>query len=164
MISAKIQDAINAQINRELYSEYLYLAMAAWAYDQNWNGIGGWLDAQAAEEHSHGLRFVKYLVDRGGRVQYKAIAEPKGEFASVEEVFRLALEHERFVTKSIYELTDLAIKENDHATRTMLTWFIDEQVEEESNFETLVAQLGHIEGSKGALYHFDHQLGKRKAE
>lgn len=161
MISKKLQDAINEQINRELYSEYLYSAMSAWFAGQTLNGFSTWMEVQAREEHAHAMGFYKYLLDRGGEVELKAIAKPPKKFKDATDAFQQTLEHEHFITKSINELKDLAIKEKDHAFDSFLNWYVDEQVEEENNDETILGKLNLIKGRPEGLLFLDNELGQR---
>jgi len=161
MISKKLQDAINEQINRELYSEYLYASMRAWFARQTLNGFATWMEVQVREEHAHAMGFFTYLLDRGGRVELKAIAKPPADFKDPLDAFKQTLEHEHFITKSINELKDLAIKEKDHAFDSFLNWYVDEQVEEENNDETIIGKLNIIKGRPEGLLFLDKELGLR---
>ncbi len=163
MISKKMEKAINEQINKELYSAYLYLAMAAQAQSMGLKGFANWFEIQYGEEVSHAMKFYEYVNEQGGRVLLDAIAKPPAEFRSVLAMFELTAKHEATVTASINALVDLAIKENDHATRSMLTWFVDEQVEEESNAQDLVNRLKMIKDSGSGILYLDGKLAKRKA-
>jgi len=161
MISKKLQEAINEQINKELYSEYLYSAMRAWFASQTLNGFATWMDVQTREEHAHAMGFYTYLLDRGGKVVLKAIAKPPVDFKDPMNAFKMTLEHEHFITKSINELMDLAVKEKDHAMQSFLKWYVDEQVEEENNDETIIGKLNIIKGRPEGLLFLDNELGQR---
>ncbi len=161
MISEKLQDRINLQINRELFSEYLYFSMAAWFASMNLPGFENFFVVQAQEEHFHTMKFYNYLNERGGRVILDKIEKPQVDFESAEEIFDLAYKHEQFVTKSINELMDLAIKENDHATRSMLNWYVDEQVEEENSMDSILGQLRIIGGKGHGMLMLDRELATR---
>jgi ferritin len=154
-------EAINEQINRELFSEYLYISMQAWFADQSLDGMANWMDAQGKEERFHAMKFFNYLVERGARVKLKAIDEPTYEFENPIQAFEMALEHEKFISKSINELMDLAIKENDHATRSFLQWYVDEQVEEESSVDRIVNMLKMVGDRGHGIFMIDRELGKR---
>lgn len=160
-ISKSMEKAINEQINRELFSEYLYLAMAAWCYSENWNGFGHFFEEQAKEERAHAMKFFHYLFERRGTALVGAIEKPQGQFKSVEETFELTLEHEQQVTAWIHGLMDLAIKENDHASVSFLKWFVDEQVEEEATADGILQQLKKVNGNINGLFALDHRLGER---
>ncbi len=162
-IGSRVQDAINEQIKNELYSAYLYLAMAAHFEAESLGGFAGWMRVQAREEVTHGMKLFDYLADRGGRVELKAIAAPPASFESPLAIFRQAYEHEQQVTASIHALYALAAKENDYPTQVALTWFVNEQVEEEKSAADIVAQLELVGDNASALLVLDHTLGARKA-
>lgn len=161
MISQTIQNLINDQINKELYSSYLYLAMAAWFEEKNLGGFAAWLRVQESEEREHAMKLYAHLVDRGGRVVLKAIAAPPTPWTTNIEVFREVLKHEEEVTASITALYEAALKEKDYPAQILLQWFINEQVEEEKNATQIVQQLQLIEDRGTAVYVLDHSLGKR---
>jgi len=161
MISKKLIKAINEQINKELFSEYLYISMQAWFANQNLDGMAAWMDAQGKEERFHAMKFYNYLIERGGKVELKAIATPTVEFDNPLKAFKMALEHEQFITKSINELMDLAIKENDHATRSFLQWYVDEQVEEEASVDKIVNMLKMVGDNGHGIMMIDRELGQR---
>ncbi|MEJ5224057.1 MAG: ferritin [Anaerolineales bacterium] len=164
MISKKMQDAINEQINKELFSSYLYLSMAAYFESENLPGFGNWLRIQAEEEREHAMKLFDHLLERGGKVELKAIAAPattwESSLAAVEEV----VEHEQKVTRSIHDLYQVALDEKDFAAQVMLHWFIEEQVEEEANSQAILDNMKRIEAHETAILMLDHRLGKRKAE
>lgn len=164
MISQRMQEAINEQINKEFYSSYLYLSMAAYFEDRNLPGFAHWLRLQAEEEREHAMKFYNHLIDRGGRVHLKAIDAPPTEWASPLEAFREVQQHEAKVTASIYALYELALAEKDYPAQTLLHWFVDEQVEEEKNAAEIVQHLELIKESGSALLMLDHRLGKRESE
>jgi ferritin len=161
MISQTMQDAINEQINKELYSSYLYLSMAAYFANKNLAGFSKWMHVQAGEEREHAMKLYSHLEDRGGRVLLKAIAAPQTEWASNLEAFRDAAAHEAMVTASIHALYEAALKEKDYPAQVLLQWFISEQVEEEKNAAEILANLGLIEERGTAVLMLDKQLGKR---
>ncbi len=161
MIDEKIEEAINDQINAELYSAYIYLSMAADFGDRGLDGFESWMHSQTIEEINHAMRLYQYLNSRGGRVKLKEIEKPKIKWDSPLEVFKDAYEHEQYVTERINELADLADEKNDRATLQMLQWFIDEQVEEEESAEEIVDKLEMVEGDGRALMMLDKELGQR---
>lgn len=161
MISTKLQEAINSQINKELFSEYLYLSMAAYCESENLDGIANFFHVQTKEEHFHAMKFFAYLNERGGRVKLMPIEGPQTDFKSIEDIFEQTLRHEQLVTQSINEIMDLAIKENDHATKSFLQWFIDEQVEEEATAEKLLHKVKLISGHPHGLFMLDKELAAR---
>ena len=164
MISKSMQEAVNEQINKELYSSYLYLSMAAYFENKNLPGFARWLHVQADEERGHGMRLYQHLVDRGGRVMLQAIAAPATEWKSYLEVFKEVQAHEASVTASINGLYELALKEKDYPMQVLLQWFINEQVEEEKNAAEIVQQLELIDAHGTAVLMLDHQLGKRNSD
>ena len=164
MIGKPMQDALNEQINKELFSSYLYLSMAAYFEEKNLSGFGNWMRVQAEEEREHAMKFYDFILETGGKVTLKAIEAPKTEWNSNLEVAEEVAAHEAKVTASIYALYELALKEKDYPTQVMLQWFITEQVEEEKNAAEIVANLKMIEERGTAVLMLDKQLGKRKGE
>lgn len=161
MLSKKMQDAINEQINKELYSEYLYLSMAAYFYGKNLDGFANWMMVQTKEEHYHAWKFYNFLIDRGAAVMLKPIDGPEVRFKSAQEVFEKSLKHEEFVTDRINKLMDVAVKEGDHAVISFLKWFVDEQVEEEASFGAVLEKI-KLAGNLGpGLFMLDQELAKR---
>jgi ferritin len=164
MLSKAMQDAINEQIKNELYSAYLYLAMAAYSEANSLPGFAHWLRVQSDEEVAHAMKFFDFVNERGGRVVLHAIDQPPVEFESPVEIFEQTLNHERKVTGMIHHLYELALEEKDYPAQVMLHWFIDEQVEEESNATQILDTLKMI-GDKGqALVMLDRELAKRGAD
>jgi ferritin len=164
MISKKMQNAINSQINAELYSSYLYLSMSADFSSKNLPGFANWMKIQAQEELGHAMKLYNFIEERLGRVTLKAIDAPATEWDSPLAAFEQALKHEQKVTGLINKLVDQAIAENDHATRGFLQWFVDEQVEEEASADAMVQQLKLMKGAPGGLYMLDKELGRRTFE
>jgi ferritin len=161
MIDAKMQNALNAQINREIYSAYLYLAMAAYFDSINLKGFANWMHVQVQEELAHAAKFFGYVSDRGGRVSLSAIEAPPGEWASPLKAFEEAYGHERKVTAWINDLVTLAAREEDYATHNFLQWFVSEQVEEEASVDGVVKKLRLIGEATGGLYLIDRELAAR---
>jgi ferritin len=159
-----MQDAMNDQINKELFSSYLYLSMAAWFEDRNLPGFANWMRVQADEEREHAMKIYDFILERGGKVALKAIDAPKTEWNSTLEVAEEVAAHEGKVTASIHALYELALKEKDYPAQVMLQWFISEQVEEEKNAAEIVASLKMIEAHETAVLQLDHRLSKRKGE
>ncbi|MBP7460268.1 MAG: ferritin [Candidatus Delongbacteria bacterium] len=162
MISQKMEQAINQQINAELYSSYLYLSMAAYLDSQNLKGMAQWMKAQAQEEVLHAMKFYHYLYDRGGKVVLKAIDMPQSVWESPLKVFEAGYEHEQKVTVMIHELVKLAKKENDYASEVFLSWYVSEQIEEEADSSEIVETLKMIGKQGPALMQMDRKLGERK--
>ena len=163
MISKTMEKAINQQINYELYSEYYYLAMAAYCESIDLAGFAAWMIAQAEEERQHAMRLFKFLIDRDGRVVLDKIDKPQTEYKSILDMFEHVLEHERFVTSKITELYELAVKENDYPAQVELQWFIQEQVEEEKTAKDIIQQLKWIGDQSVALYMLDQKMGERSS-
>lgn len=164
MIGKAMQDAMNEQINKEFFSSYLYLSMAAYFEDKNLTGFAHWMHMQADEEREHAMKFYNFILDAGGRVYLKAIDAPETDWSSNLQVAEQVAAHEAHVTASINDLYELALKEKDYAAQVMLQWFISEQVEEEKNAAELVAKLRLIEERGTAVLMLDHRLSKRKGE
>lgn len=161
MINKKIEDAINAQINAELWSAYLYLSMAM-QFEANGNaGIANWFRIQFKEEQAHAEIFINYLVSRGGRVLLKPIDAVPTEWASPLDAYEATLAHEEKVTALINNLYALAEAEHDYATRGKLDWFVAEQVEEEETAKGLIDRLRLIGDNGLALYMLDQELAQR---
>lgn len=161
MINKKLEDAINAQINAELWSAYLYLSMATNFHAQGLSGIANWFEVQFKEEQDHAMIFYNYLVSRGGRVELKPIDAVKTQWDSPLEAFEDTLQHEQVVTKLINDINALAVELKDYATQNRLTWFIDEQVEEEDSAQKLIDGLKLIKDNGYAIYMFDKELAAR---
>jgi len=164
MINKPMQDAMNEQINKEMFSSYLYLSMAAYFEGKNLPGFANWMRLQADEEREHAMKFYDFILERGGQVQLKAIEAPKSEWGSNLEVVEEVAAHEASVTASINALYELALKEKDYPSQIMLQWFITEQVEEENSAGEVLASLKMIEARETAMLQLDHQLSKRTAE
>ncbi len=164
MLSERMLKALNEQLNRELYSAYLYFSMAAYFEDMNLEGFANWMKAQAEEELGHALRFYNYIYDRNGRVELKAVQEPPKEWDSPLAAFEAAYEHEQFITRHIHELAALAEEEKDYSTRAFLEWFINEQVEEEANVKKIVDKLRFAKDSPQVIFMLDQELGQRQPQ
>lgn len=161
MLNKKIEDALNDQINAELYSSYLYLAMSAHFSDQNLEGFAHWMSMQAQEEMAHAMKFYGYVNERGGRIVLQAIEAPPVSWDSPLTVFKAVLEHEQKVTSLINNLVDLAIAEKDHATNIFLQWFVTEQVEEEASVNAVLQKLKLMGDNSGGLFMIDQELSSR---
>lgn len=163
-ISKELQDAINDQLNFELYSGYIYLSMAAYFESLNLNGMAHWMKIQAGEEYEHAMRFWTHISDRGGRVVLTEIKAPATEWDSPLAAWENAYEHEKIVTERIFKIGKLAEKHGDKSAIPMLNWFYDEQVEEEEQTSRIADLLKQIEDNKGALFMLDSRLGQREKE
>jgi Ferritin-like protein len=158
---SKMMDAFNEQIKNEFYSAYMYLAMSAYFADMGLPGFASWMRVQAQEEVTHATKMYDYVLSRGGQVVLKAIDAPPASWKSPLDVLEAGLAHEKFVTKCLNEMTDLAIKEKDHAAQIFLTWYITEQVEEEQSFGDIVSALKLISGDGRGLLMLDRELAAR---
>ena len=161
MISTKMEQAFNDQINKELYSEYLYLAMKTCFVQMNLQGFVNWFDVQVQEEHAHAMGMYNYVHERGGQVELLAIDKPVVEGKTPLEIFEQTLKHEEFVTSRINALMDVAEEVKDRAALSFLDWYLKEQVEEESNVGGLLATLKLIGDDKKALLMLDKDLQAR---
>ena len=161
MLSEKIANALNAQLNAELYSSYLYLSMNAVFKQINLDGFAAWMHAQAQEELMHGMKFYDFINQRGGRVVLPKIQAPPVEWRSPAEVFEETLKHEQKVTGLINDLVEIALAEHDHATNIFLQWFVTEQVEEEENVGNVLQQLMLLDDAKNGIFMIDRELAKR---
>ncbi|HNR26688.1 MAG TPA: ferritin, partial [Methanobacteriaceae archaeon] len=159
MLDERMEEALNYQLNRELYSGYLYLAMAAYFDDQDLPGFANWMRIQAQEELSHAMKFYDYLVRRGGRAVMDAIEAPENEWESAVAVFEQVYQHEQMVTGLIHKLVDLALELSDHATNNFLQWFVAEQVEEEESSSGVLHKVKMASQSRSGLYMLDQELG-----
>ena len=161
MISKKIEEALNAQINAEFWSAYLYLSMSANFAVKGNPGFANWFNIQFKEEQDHAQIFIKYLLSRGGKVVLSPIEAVKTEWESPLDAYKDTLEHEKKVTSMINNLYALASAENDYATQSMLKWFIDEQVEEEETAQGLIDSLTMIKDNGFGIYMLDKELSAR---
>jgi ferritin len=164
MLSERMQDALNKQIEHEFYSSFVYLAMSAHFEGANLPGFAKWMRMQAGEEHAHAMKIFDHILDRGGHVAMPAIPMPPARFEAPLAVFEQALHHERAVTQSIHELYDLAVQLRDYPARVFLDWFVNEQVEEEKTAELVVEQLRMVGDDRPALLMLDRELGQRQPE
>ena len=164
MLGKKVEDALNAQMNREFYSSYLYLSMSAHFESNNLKGFVHWLRIQGNEELGHAMKFYDYMVQRGARPALRQIDAPTSKWKTHAAVFEDAYKHEQKVTKYISELVDLARAEVDHATEVFLQWFVTEQVEEEMSASDIEKKMKLAGDNWGALFVIDGQLGNRTSK
>ena len=162
MVDKKMEDAINKQINEELYSAYLYLSMSAWFDSIGLKGFSNWMMVQYKEEMDHAMKFYQYLQSQGATIKLMAIEEPPHEWNSPLHAFEETLKHEQHITKCINELVDLSDELKDRATYNVLQWFINEQVEEEENDREIIDKLKLVEGSKHGIFMIDKDLASRQ--
>ncbi|MCF7848953.1 MAG: ferritin [Kiritimatiellales bacterium] len=163
MISKKIQDALNEQVNKEFYSAYLYLAMSAYCDGIGLPGFSKWMRFQYEEEIIHVTKMYDYILSQGGDMHLQQIDEPPKTYGTPLEIFETTLAHEQMVTKRINDLMGLAMDERDYATQTFMQWYVTEQVEEESNVNNVLQPLRMVGEDKGGLMMIDQQLGQRLA-
>ena len=161
MVSEKINQIINEQINKEFYSGYLYLSMSANLHEIGLFGFSSWLKIQAKEEVEHGLRLLDYLLERDSYITLKQIRTPEFEFRGIKSVFETLYEHEKSITNSIMEIAKLAEEECDRKTLTFIDWFIEEQTEEEQQVKEIIKRLELFGEDKVALYLMDKELAQR---
>jgi len=162
MINKKVEKLMNEQIVNELYSAYLYLAMSAYFESINMKGAANWMRCQAQEEQVHAMKFYTHIVERAGRVKLGGINKPDGDWASPLAVFEAAYKHEQKVTALINDIVTTAEAEKDYASRSLLQWFVDEQIEEESSADEVVQQLKLLKEDKGpGVLLLDKELGAR---
>jgi len=161
MIGKKLEQALNEQVNAEMYSAYLYLSMESFFKLLNLNGFATWMRVQTQEEMMHAMKIYDFIIERGGRVLLKPIEGPQTKWDTPLAVFEAVSKHERKVTSLINNLVDLAIGEKDHATNSFLQWFVNEQVEEEASADEVVQQLKMMESAPGGMFMLDRELGQR---
>lgn len=159
MLSSKLSNALNKQVELEASSSQFYLSMASWAETQGLNGISAFLYGHADEERMHMLKLIKFLNERGGHGIVPELKQPPVTFKSVKAVFESVLKHEIKVTAEINNLVEITLKEKDYTTHNFLQWYVSEQIEEEALARQIVDKLKLIGDDKGGLYFFDRDLG-----
>ena len=164
MLSKKLQKGFNEQMTFELYSAYIYMAMAAWFRTQNLDGFAGWMEHHAQEEVTHAMKFYNYLYDRLSSAEFGAIDKPQAVWKSPVDAVKDAFDHEREVTRRINELVDMAHKENDHAAHSFLEWFVEEQVEEEKVVDDVYSRMQLVGDFKPGLFFLDRELAGEAAQ
>lgn len=163
MLSENMQKELMTQLNHEFYSAYLYLSMSAYCNFLEFNGAANWMKMQYEEEQGHATRIYNYLVDQGVHVIIKGIDTPPSEFGSLLDVFTASLEHEQTMSARLNNLSDMALKEKDHATYNLLQWFVNEQVEEEATVGNIISRLKLVKDDGYGLLMIDTELGARTA-
>lgn len=161
MINEKVGKILNEQINKELYSAYLYLAMSAYFSDMGLLGFANWMRIQAQEEQAHAMLIYDFLINRGEKVVLTAIEAPSSNWQDPLGVMEEVLKHEVYVTGLINNIVSVAEEVKDRATMSYMNWFVDEQVEEEANAQDIIAKLKLIGDDKSALYLLDKDLSAR---
>lgn len=161
-MNKKVYKVFNEQVQAELYSAYMYLAMSVHLEDENFKGMAHWMRLQYEEEREHAFRLMKFMQERGVKPELLQIDMPPAEYGTPLEVFSKALEHEKYVTSRIHEMYEVAMKEKDYTAMSHLLWFIDEQVEEEDQTREIVDKLMMVGDNMNGLFVIDSQLGSRK--
>lgn len=161
MLSQELIKGLNEQMNYEFYSAHVYLATAAYCSNESLDGFANFFLAQAEEERFHAMKFYQFIIDMGVRAEVDSMAKPNNEFTSVLDAFERSLQHEKEVTRRIYKLADLAMDEREHATMNFLNWFIEEQVEEQATFDSIIQKLKRIDKDSNMFYMLENELGKR---
>ncbi len=160
-ISSKMKKALNDQITLEASASYSYLAMASWCEITGYEGAASYFYAQSEEERTHMLKIVHYLNDVGAGAVIPAVKAPIGSYKSLEGMIKTALKNEQNVTKAIHKMVEIAQKDNDHSTDAFLEWFVNEQVHEETKFETLLQKFDLIGRDKLAINEIDKTLASQ---
>lgn len=164
MNSKAVEAALNTQINEEIQSAYIYLAMSAEADRMGLPGFSHWFKMQYQEELNHADKFFNYILERDGEVKLAAISAPKIDNETAMSLFEKSLAHEQHISSCIFKLKDLARAESDHATDVFLEWFITEQVEEEANARAVIDQLKMVDGNANGLFLIDRELAGRQPD
>ncbi|MFW2490550.1 ferritin [Clostridium chromiireducens] len=161
MLNEKLLSLLNAQVNFEIYSAYVYLSMAAYCESIDLSGFANFFKVQSQEELFHAMKFYDYIFQKNGVVTLEQIEKPHANFESIAHVFETGYEHEQVVTSRLYKIADVATEEREHATIGLLNWFINEQVEEENTFNTIIKKIKRCENNQAALYMLDDELAAR---
>ena len=161
MLNKEIEAALNAQVNAEMWSAYLYLSMSAYCHEHGNSGMANWFAIQFKEEQDHAMMFFNHVIARGGRITLAPIAEVQTSWQSPLEAFENTLAHEQKVTEMINNLYALADTHKDYATQSMLRWFIDEQVEEEETAQEIIKNLRMVQDNGFGMFMIDKELGAR---
>ncbi len=164
IMNKRVMSAMNTQINREFYAAYLYLAISAYYETLSLKGFASWMREQAKEEQTHAMKLYDFVFSRGGTVTLLPIEQPEAKFNNVLEAFEAALDHEKQVTAWIHEIAAIIEEEKDYASRTLIQWFVDEQIEEEETVSEICERLKMIGEHKPALFMFDKELATRQTE
>ncbi|MBL9178225.1 MAG: ferritin [Verrucomicrobiaceae bacterium] len=161
-LNPKLSKLLNEQINNELSSSYIYLAMAAWFEQTPYSGFAQWMFTQSREENMHALKFYQYVVDRDAKVELQPVAKPKASFKSPLDVFEHSLRQEQEVTRQINVLFEVAEQVKDHAAKNLLLWFLNEQMEEEKTVREMLERLKLAGNDPASLLVLDREAGSRK--
>lgn len=161
-LDSKLQSLLNEQINHEMASSYVYLAMSSWFEETPYSGFAQWMYTQSLEETDHAMKFYRFLADRNAKVELMSIAQPSASYENAIDVFKASLEQEQKVTAQIHELYSLAEEVRDHETKNFLNWFLDEQVEEEKNVRDMIDRLELVGDNPVGLLQLDQEAAGRK--
>ena len=161
MLTKKMEAELNEQVNKELYSSYLYLSMSAYCNETGFLGFANWMRVQAQEELAHAMKLFDHILERGGEVKLATVNQPDAQWINLTNVFEATLKHEQFITSSINHLMEVATEEKDFASVSFLTWYINEQIEEEANADELLKKLKFIGDDKNAMLTLDKELSTR---
>lgn len=164
MISQRLTEKINDQIRMEFQSASYYMGMRMYLSRKDWPGMAQFMEAQALEEATHAKKFYDFLDEVDQDATMRGLDEPKEDFSSLEDVFETALQQEQSVTESIHELYEIAQEEGDYQAFTLLEWFVDEQIEEENTFRTILTKIRRLQDEPLALYELDEELGQRSLQ
>jgi len=162
MLNQRLEKELNCQLNKELFSAYLYMSMSAYFQSVDLLGFANWMQIQTQEELTHAQKFYNFINERGGRVILEAIDKPQIEWDSPLKAFEDSLNHEVFITNSINELVSISNEEKDYATHIFLHWFVTEQVEEEASVTEIINKMRLMKDAPGALFMLDRELGQRQ--
>ncbi len=161
MISKKMEAELNGQINKELYSSYLYLSMSAYCMEEGFSGFANWLRIQAMEERDHAMKIFDHVLERGGHVELQTVEQPASDWINFVNIFEATLKHEQFITSSINHLMEVANEEKDFASMSFLNWYVNEQIEEEANADELYKKIKYVSDDKNAMLQMDKDLAAR---
>lgn len=161
MLSEKLLNYLNDQVNFEIYSAYVYLSMAAYCESVDLTGFSNFFKVQSQEELFHAMKFYNYIFQKNGVVTLEQIEKPNGNYENITNVFEMGYDHEKTVTSRLYKIADIATEEKEHATISLLNWFINEQVEEENTFNSILKKIKRAENNPAALYMLDDELATR---
>lgn len=161
MLNKKVTDLLNNQVNKELYSAYLYLDFANFYADEGLNGFANWYQIQAQEERDHAMLFIEYLQNNDGKVVLEAIDKPDIKMSVPMDPLKAGLAHEQYVTELIHTIYEAAYNEKDFRTMQFLDWFVKEQGEEETNASDLIKKMELFGSDPKALYLLDQEMASR---
>lgn len=162
MLNKKIEQELNKQLNKELFSSYLYMSMSAYFQSVDLLGFANWMHIQAQEEMVHAEKFYNFINERNGRVVLEAIDRPQSEWESPLNAFKDSLKHEEFITASINDIVGISMEEKDYATQIFLQWFVTEQVEEEASVNEIINKLKLMKDAPGGIFMLDKELSQRQ--